>query len=255
MVIYADGVMLMNFLVDALLLMGTNRLTGRPVMAVRASAGAALGSIYSGACLLPGFHFLGGFLWRMLSLAAMTGIAFGWDRSSIKRCLFFVLLSMALGGIAIGLGKGSLWIVLLSAVGLYLFCVICSGQVKKRRFSRMELRYGERVWKVTALVDTGNLLTDPLTGQSVTVVGGRIAREMLGLSEDALANPVGILEKGDHPGLRLIPYRSLEQRCGLLAALPMDEVRIDGKTAGRLVAFSPELRGQEGFEALTGGTV
>jgi stage II sporulation protein GA (sporulation sigma-E factor processing peptidase) len=253
MVIYADGVMLMNFLVDALLLMGTNRLTGRPVMAVRASAGAALGSIYSGACLLPGFHFLGGFLWRMLSLAAMTGIAFGWDRSSIKRCLFFVLLSMALGGIAIGVGKGSLWTVLLSAVGLYLFCVICSGQVKKRRFSRMELRYGERVWKVTALVDTGNLLTDPLTGQSVTVVSGRIAREMLGLTEEVLSDPVRSVAHGGVRGLRLIPYKALGKTGGMLPALMLDDVRIDGREGGRLVAFSPEITGEDGFEALIGG--
>ena len=80
MVIYADGVMLLNFLVDALLIMGTNRLTGYPVMVGRTASAAALGSLYSGVCLLPGFRFLGGNLWRITSLAVMSGIAFGWIR-------------------------------------------------------------------------------------------------------------------------------------------------------------------------------
>lgn len=255
MVIYADGVVLINSLVDLLLILGTNRLTGHPMRGFRAVSAALAGGIYGGLCLLPGFGFLGGTFWHLVSLVLMAGIAFGCQRHFLQRTLIFVLLSMALGGIVLGLGEGSLGMLLLAVGVLLLVCFLCTGQVRRRDFSRLELRLGERVWRITALQDTGNLLTDPVTGQSVTVVGYRIAREMLGLSEDALANPVGILEKGEHPGLRLIPYRSLGQRCGLLAALPLDEVRIDGKTAGRLVAFSPELRGQEGFEALTGGTV
>ena len=255
MVIYADGVMLLNFLVDFLLIMGTNRLTGRPVMAARASAGAALGSLYSGVCLLPGFRFFGGSLWRIASLAAMTGIAFGWNRGSLKRGLLFALLSMALGGIAIGLGQGNVWTVLFSAAGLYLFCGLCSGMVQKRKFSQLELRHGSCTWKVTALQDTGNLLTDPVTGQSVTVVGGRIAREMLAFTEDALSDPVKAVTESGITGLRLIPYKALGKSQGLLPALMLDEVRIDGKPAGRLVAFSKEITGEDGFEALTGGTV
>ena len=255
MVIYADGVMLLNFLVDVLLIMGTNRLTGRPVMAGRASAGAALGSLYSGACLLPGFRFLGSNLWRVVSLAAMSGIAFGWNRGSLKRGMFFVLLSMALGGIAIGLGKGSVWTVLFSASGLYLFCLLCSGQVQRRNFSQLELRYGDQVWKITALQDTGNLLTDPMTGQSVTVVSGRIAREMLGLTEETLSDPVKAVTDSGVRGLRLIPYKALGKAKGLLPALILDDVRVNGRKTGRLVAFSPEITGEDGFEALTGGAL
>ena len=251
MVIYADGVMLLNFLVDFLLIMGTNRLTGRPVMAARASAGAALGSLYSGVCLLPGYRFLGGGLWRIVSLAAMSGIAFGWNRGSFKRGLFFVLLSMALGGMAIGLGKGRVWTVLICAVGLYLFCAIFAGQVQKRKYSQMELRYGGKTWKITALQDTGNLLTDPVTGQSVTVVSGSIAREMLGLSEAALSDPVKAVSEA--AGLRLIPYRALGRSRGLLPAMMLEDVRLDGEPVGRLVAFSNEISGEDGFEALTGG--
>jgi hypothetical protein len=40
----------------------------------------------------------------------------------------------------------------------------------------------------------------------------------------------------------------------MLAAVKADEVRIDGRKVGTLVAFSPEITGRDGFEALTGGT-
>jgi stage II sporulation protein GA (sporulation sigma-E factor processing peptidase) len=255
MVVYADGVMLLNFLVDLLLIMGTNRLTGHPVMAGRSAAGAALGSLYSGVCLLPGFRFLGGNMWRIVSLAAVSGIAFGWNRRSVKRGMFLLVLSMALGGIAIGLGKGSVLTILFSAAGLYLVSNLCAGQVKQRSFSRLELGYRGNVWKVIALQDTGNMLTDPVTGQTVTVVCGRIAREMLGLSAEALTDPVKAITESKVTGLRLIPYKALGSTNGLLPALMLDEVRIDGKPAGRLVAFSPEVTGEDGFEALTGGVL
>jgi len=255
MTVYADGVMLMNFLVDFLLIMGTNRLTGYPMKAVRASMGAAVGSLYSGVCLLPGFRFLGGSLWRIVSLAAMSGIAFGWKRESVRRSAFLVFLSMALGGMVIVLGNGSAVALVLAAIMTILLCVMGGGKIRHRRFVTMELRYRDTCRKLTALVDTGNLLTDPLTGQSVTVVGANIAREMVGLSKQQLLDPVGTLGKTNLTGLRLIPYRSVGTPAGMLLAISMDEVRINGEMAGKIVAFSPEIFEEEGFEALTGGAV
>ena len=255
MTVYADGVMLMNFLVDFLLIMGTNRLTGYPLKAARASAGAALGSLYSGACLLPGFRFLGGTLWRIVSLAAMSGIAFGWNLGSFRRGVFLVFLSMALGGMAIGLGNGSSVALVLAAIMMILFCVMGTGKIRHRQFVTLELRHRDISRKLTALVDTGNLLTDPLTGQSVTVVGADIAREMVGLSREQLLDPVETIGKTEIIGLRLIPFRSVGKPTGMLLAISMDEVRINGEIACRTVAFSPEMFEEEGFEALTGGTV
>lgn len=255
MTVYADGVMLMNFLVDFLLIMGTNRLTGYPLKAARASAGAAVGSLYSGACLLPGFRFLGGTLWRIVSLAAMSGIAFGWNLGSVRRALFLVFLSMALGGMAIGLGNGSAVALALAVIIMILFCVMGGGKIRRRRFVTLELRHRDIRRKLTALVDTGNLLSDPLTGQSVTVVGTNIAWEMVGLSREQLLDPVGTLAKTNITGLRLIPYRTVGKPAGMLLAISMDEVRINGEIAGRIVAFSPEMFEEEGFGALTGGTV
>ena len=72
MTVYLDGVILLNFLVDFLLLLGASRLCGQPVKTYRVCGAAAVGGIYAGACLLPGFYFLGNLLWRTVSLGAMA---------------------------------------------------------------------------------------------------------------------------------------------------------------------------------------
>ena len=106
--LYVDVVAGLNFLVDYLLILGTNRLSGFPPAYCRSGVAAAIGGIYGGACLLPGFSFLSSMLWRIVSLSMIAVIAFGWNRSALQRGGIFVLLSMALGGIATGFGYKSI---------------------------------------------------------------------------------------------------------------------------------------------------
>ena len=55
MVVYLDILLFLNFFVDFLLLLGTNRLAGHPPQKGRAAFAAALGGVYGIATLLPGF--------------------------------------------------------------------------------------------------------------------------------------------------------------------------------------------------------
>ena len=107
MTVYLDLVVLLNFLVDGLLLMGANRLTGYPAGWRRCALAAAVGGVYAGACMLPACRFLGNTLWRIVSLVSMAVIAFGWNFSALRRGTIFVLLSMALGGLASSMGNTS----------------------------------------------------------------------------------------------------------------------------------------------------
>ena len=105
MTVYLDLVMLLNFLVDYLLLLGTNRLCGYPAGWGRAALGGVFGGLYGGLCMVPGFFFLGNFLWRLVSLLTIGFVSFGFSVSGFRRTMLFLLLSMALGGIALGLGN------------------------------------------------------------------------------------------------------------------------------------------------------
>lgn len=255
MAVYLDLVILLNFLVDFLLLMGTNRLAGYPVGAGRAAAASVLGGIYGGACLLPGFHFLGNGLWRTVSLGLMGSIAFGLDRSTLRRCVLFVLLSMALGGIALGMGNGSILSLVGAAAGVALLCLVgFQGRAEPKRYIPVVLEQGGRVVRFTALHDTGNTLRDPLTGESVLVAGPRIGWELAGLTAEELGDPADAVMK--HPGMRLIPYRAVGKANGMMPAMRIGNARIGSREGCILVAFAPEGLGETGvFEGLIGGAV
>lgn len=255
MQVYMDLVLLLNFLVDFLLLVGVNRLSGLPSGVGRAALGGVLGGIYGGVCMLPGFRFLGNALWRLAALAGISVIAFGVNGSTIRRGALFVLLSMALGGIALGLGSGSFWDI---ACGAGMIVVLCAfglnGRFGGRRCVSVELLCRGVQKKLIALHDTGNELKDPVTGERVLVVGADIAWEMLGLSRAQLCQPLKTVESRAISGLRLIPYHGVGQPGGMLLALRMDKVMIDGVRGSDLVAFAPEIIGRgEVYQALTGG--
>lgn len=253
MEVYLDVVILLNFLVDFLLLLGTNRLCGYPMGWGRAALAAGLGGIYGGVCLLPGFTFAGNFLWRCVSLALMAVIAFGLTGSALRRGLVFALLSMALGGVALGLGDGGFWALVAGAACIFALCALgFRGRIGGKNYVPVELSYGENRVRLTALQDTGNTLRDPVTGKPVLVIGADAAHKLTGLSRQQLQNPVESM--GALPGLRLIPYRAVGKSGGLLLAMRLRDVKIGSWQGSSLVAFAPEGLSPEGaYQALTGG--
>lgn len=257
MTVYLDLVVLLNFSVDFLLLIGTNRLCGYPVGAKRAIPAALLGAVYAGGCMIPGFTFLGKGIWRIVSLGAMAVIAFGWNRSALKRGILFVFLCMALGGIALCAGSSGFVGILAGAALVCLLTVIgFRSRIGSREFVTVKLYRGGRCRALTALRDTGNTLTDPVTGDQVLVVGPEVARDLLGLTGEELRDPISTVSSGRIPGLRLIPYCSVGCGGGMLLAIAMDEVLVNEKRSGRLVAFAPQAIGNsEGYQALAGGVI
>lgn len=255
MTVYLDVVLLLNFLVDFLLLLGTNRLMGHPLEPGKCALGALLGSVYAGACMLPRLRFLGSWLWRLVSLGAMGCLAYGLTHSALRRSLVFAFLSLALGGLMLCLGGGGFFTLGAAAAGLCLLCMVCfGGKLGSQTLVPVELTYGDRMLHLTALLDTGNTLKDPLTGRPVLVVNAQAAEKLTGLTREQLRRPVESM--GTIPGLRLIPYEAVGQSGGMLLGLRLAQVRIGKWTGSGLVAFAPEgLSGRDGYQALTGGMV
>lgn len=255
MAVYLDLVMLLNFLVDYLLLLGTNRLSGSPMAPGRCALAAVLGSVYAGACMLPGFRFLGNFLWRCISLGLMAVLAFGWSREAVKKGGLFLLLSLSLGGMALCFTKRNFAALTLGAAGIWLLCRVAFGDgAVGREFVPVTLYWGTRQASFTALRDTGNTLRDPITGEPVLVVSGKIGEKLTGLSRNQLAAPLETLAAGGIPGARLVPYHAVGTAGGMLLALPL--LAGTGKERRRvLVAFAPEGLENGRYQGLTGGAI
>ena len=268
-VIYVDTLFLLNAIVDYLLLLCSARLAGERLSRLRFALGALLGGLYAVALFLPGFGFLGRPLCRLSAAVLMVLTAFGGCRCLLRQVVIFFLLSCAFGGgvLAIGLlgGRGlslgggvlyssmALKIVLLSAAGCYaVITLIFRGAGRHTAASRellpARLSLRERQVELTALVDTGNTLTDPVSGRPVMVAEGETLSPLFppgtGPGPEDLRDPAGGLARlGEGPlrgRLRLLPYRAVGVDRGLLLAVRVDRARVGGEELGPLlVAMSP----------------
>lgn len=252
---YLDLLMLLNFGVDYLLLLGTQRFYGAPPNQPRLLAAAVLGAAYGGICLIPGFRFLGSILWRLVFLCLMSAAAFGLRGNTLRRTGVFCLLSLALGGMATLAAKADARTLLLCAGALCLFCRMLLGSGAGSRMVPLAIRHDGQSVRLTALRDTGNELRDPVSGEHVVVLSQPEAEKLTGLTRQELLNPIHTLEKHPMGGLRLIPYHAVGKENGLLLGMRFREVTIDGKTCPVVVAFSPNRVGNEEYQALLGGMV
>ena len=226
-VIYVDTLFLLNAAVDYLLLLASARLAGEPLARLRFLLGAALGGLYAVAIFLPGLSFLARPPCRLAAAVLMVLAAFWKSRRLLRQVVIFFALSCAFGGgvLAIGLlgGRGltlsngvlcsgmDLKIVLLSAAGCYGALTLIFQRTGRHTAPSGELRpvrltLGERQVSLTALVDTGNTLTDPATGRPVLVAEADCVEELLppGIrpSPADLRDPAGALERLKDPWRR-----------------------------------------------------
>lgn len=281
-VVYVDTLFLLNALVDYLLLLCAARLAGEPLRRLRFALGAALGGGYAVAIFLPGLGFLERPACRLAAAVGMVLAAFWGSRRLGRQVLIFFALSCAfaggvlaislLGRTGLSLNRGVVYsgmdlkIVLLSAAGCYGALTLIFQRTGRHTAPSGELRpvrltLGERQVSLTALVDTGNTLTDPATGRPVLVAEADCVEELLppGIrpSPADLRDPAGALERLEDPWrrrFRLLPYRSVGVDQGLLLAVRVDQVQVGEEDRGpMLAALSPTpVSDGGGYRALLG---
>ncbi len=253
---HAGIVAILNFIINLLMIVGTNALFGCVPDYRRILLAASAGGLYGGACLLPRFVFLGYPWWRVICLVVVGIIAYGINKASLKIITVFILLCLSLDIAASAIfskGMGQLFL----AGGVMLLCLY--GPCIKMRGTSLvpvELCYGGKHLCLTALNDTGNTLYDPVTGKSVLVVGADIAQELTGLTKEHLRRPLDAIANANVAGLRLIPYHTIDKASGMLLALHIPYVKVGSWHGSGLIAFAPEGLGrEERYQALTGGAL
>ena len=231
----------------------------------------------------PVWAFLLHPLCKLGAAVLMLLCAFGGSRRLLRTGLIFFAVAAAFGGgiFAIELlgGRGlslkngifysamDLKLILLSAAGCYVVISLVLRRTGGHSAARRELvpavvTLGERKAMLTALVDTGNTLTDPATNRPVMVAEGEKLSSLFPADAApgpaALSDPVSALEHmADGPlrgRCRLLPYQAVGVECGMLLALRMDSVKVGGEDYGKiLVALSPtRLSDGGGYSALVG---
>ena len=280
MQVYIDLYVLINFSMDLLCLMIVGSLLHRRVRRLRAILAAILGGLYAAASLLLALDGAVGFACDAGVAILLCVIAFHTRgekfRAVLKNAAVFVLTSMLLGGIMTGLysllnrlslpleslqGDGiSVWIfALVTAVAGVLTARGGSFLGFSGKVSHVTLHavlFGRAV-ELCAMVDSGNLLRDPVSGKSVIVADVERLRPLL--PPDLLralgeGDPIRWLTTHENAKrARPIPTSTATGQSLLLALVP-DSLTLTVKDqtypADYLIAPAPLGGAAQGFDAV-----
>ena len=271
MVVYLDIVFLLNGAADAAALYATGRLSGLTVAGKRLASAAALGGTYGVLCALPGWGVLSSLPVQACTAAALVRLAFGRREGFLRRVLLFFLLSCSLAGALVagerllrergGALEGLDWRIFFLAGGgcFLLLSVVFRGGARHSaagQLCRCRILRRGREAELTALLDTGCTLTDGLSGAPVLTVHWAALEALWTPEERAVLSRLEAdgasrcLEKLGG-GFRLLPYRAVGVRSGLLLCFKADGAELDGQSLG---ALSPTpVSDGGGYAALWGG--
>lgn len=269
-VVYIDEAFALNALMDYLLLLSSAKLAGEPLHRGRMALSAVLGGLYAAVLFLPGWGFLKHPLCKLALGVSLSLVAFGGSGRLFRVCLVFFGVSATFGGgvLALQLWLGApaipdLRTLLLSGAVCYLLVTLVfrrSARHTGQELAPVVLTLGERKCVLTALLDTGNTLTDPATGKGVIVAQAEAVASLFPKGEvptsRELSDPVTALEgrQGEKGRWRLLPYRAVGVSHALLLAVRVDSARVGTEDYGSiLVALSPTpVSDGGGYNALVG---
>lgn len=279
MTVYAERVFALNAVLNFLLLLGSARLAGAPALMRRVLPAAALGGVYAVAALVPALGFLQTAGMKAVTAAVMLLLAFGAEKRTLRLGLLFLALAAAFAGLVLlctqvfrtglVLVGGSAYYpvsffgLVLVAAAAYLTAWLVFSRLFQhggRQIVPLTVRLGAREVPIRALRDTGNTLCDPITGEAALVIDAQTAAQLLPQAEltaETLSAPAQLLPElaRQYPALRfrLIPYRAVGTRAGLLLAARCEVVERSGRARRALAAFSPTPVSDGGnYQALTG---
>lgn len=262
-VIYIDSLFFLNLAIDYILLLTAAQVCGARLKRLRYLAAALVGAIYAVLIYLPGLGFLRSAPMVLIAAGLMSLIAFGGERRMLRCFVVFIAVAAAFGGFIWALSLAGLHpafdvrtLILSFALCYALLRLVFSGKLKLADTPRAEVELtanGQSV-KFLALVDTGNSLTDPISGGAVIVVCPHALRPLFPgleplLDLDAVEFLSAASELPEFRGrLRLIPYTSVGAG-GILAAFKPERLTVDGKAREALVAISPNACG-DGYDGI-----
>lgn len=272
---FLDFIWLDNLLVNFIVLWITWKLSRNISPMWRLWCSACIGAAYAVVLILPGFALLSCLPCKILLSLAM--LAAGFRIRSLREFLklfgYFYGITFLLGGAAFGFyyffGTGiqvsdGIFLIRDFPVKLLVFSTVfvillyrwlwpyLRFQINRRQLVyQVEITFDKQSIIMNAFLDTGNELTDPISGCPVMVVEFDLIRPILPFEiqkiflygrEEHLEDMTRVMaESAWISRFCLVPYRTLGRTDGLLLAFRPDQIRV--LTDGRWVEASDTLIG------------
>ncbi|MFO8060246.1 MAG: sigma-E processing peptidase SpoIIGA [Bacillota bacterium] len=256
--IFLDVYMIVNFTLNYALLYATALAAGRRTAAGRLVAASGLGSIYALGYLYPRLAPMYGVGGILLTAALMVMIAFHPLRGGRDVVLLLPFLGLAVFGGGAGLllagsaGAGAAAGMSAADLVIIAILILLSGYAIRRGRTRGEISPGllaevrveveGRSVTCRGLIDSGNRVVDPISGDPVIIVEYGVIRDLLPLGWRQMAAGLEGASWGDGPAssggwdrrLRILPFRALQGSGGIMPGMRPDAVVIRGAAETRV---------------------
>lgn len=260
MTIYLDVVLIENLCMNYIILFATGYLLKIKMNHIRLILSAILGGIYSILAYMEILEIYSNFALKIILSIVMVYLAYHAKniKQLAKQIVFFYLTSFIFGGCAFALlyfikpqeilirngtyiGTYPLKVAILGGIVGFTITVIAFHFVKKKiskkdMYCNITIYFEEKNVTATALLDTGNMLKDPITSMPVIVVEKEILKNIL---PEIILNNLNKIIGGDVPKevyedenlqyitkFRVIPFSSIGKANGMLLGFKANKVEI-----------------------------
>lgn len=258
MTIYIDVVLIENLCMNYIILFATSYILKIKVNHIRLIISALLGGIYAILAYMQILEIYSNIFMKIILSIVMIYIAYNPKniKKLVKQIVIFYLTSFVFGGCAFALlyfvkpeeilmingsyiGTYPIKIAILGGIVGFTTTVIAFKIVKaklnrKDMFCQIEIYFNEQSVKTKAIIDTGNMLKDPITRLPVIVVEKDILSRILPYK---ILNNLERIIGGDVPNeiyedenleyikrFRVIPFSSIGKQNGLLLGFKADKI-------------------------------
>ena len=259
MTIYIDVVLIENLMMNFIILLATGLILKDRISIIRFLLASLLGAIYTVVSYLSILEIYSSMILKIILSIVIIYIAFNPQtmKKMWKTTLLFYLTSFVFGGAAFALiyivkpqdilmrnglflGTYPLKTIVLGAIIAFIiimtaFTVVKSKITKKDMFCEIEIELNHKKIETMAMIDTGNLLKEPITNTPVIVVEHTllydcIPKEILNHLDELLGGefnniPEPIKEEYIAK-LKLIPFSSLGKQNGMLIGMKAEAIKI-----------------------------
>ena len=260
MTVYLDVVFMENVLMNYIIIFATGVVIKAECKKWRILAGSLVGAVYTVVMYLNIIPIYSNFIMKLVLSVVIVYIAFKTKsvKRLVKNLIIFYLVSFIFGGCVFALmyflqpqmaeirngvfvGAYPLKVALIGGFVAFIILQV-SFKLVKNKFSKKDMIYdvdifiNENQVKVRALLDTGNLLKDPITGFPVIVVEHKslskvLPEKVLDNLDKILGGDIDELTKDEKfnktiSRFRMIPFSSLGKQNGLLLGIKSDKVCI-----------------------------
>ena len=291
MTIYIDIIFIENIIMNAIILYATSIILKQKVKIIRLIISAVIGSIYSILMYITKLNIYSSIISKFILSVVMAYVAFKPNdvKKIFKQIIIFYLTSFVFGGVALNLiyflrpeniniknglftGEYALKVIMLGAIMAFIIIKISIKIIKtkfntKDMYCYIKLKINEKQIETKAMIDTGNLVKEPITNTPVVIVEkslleGIIPKEILKNLENILCGNLENLPQDIQdeylPKLRCIPFSSLGKENGMLVGIKISEIVVksedeEKKTSNIIIGIYERSLTKKGeYRALVG---